>query len=198
MTLMTAHHVIYVPGLGDHRTKTQRLAPQYWQVFGVKGHCFLMQWRDQEPFASKLERLLSKIDELAADGHKVSLVGASAGASVVLVAYAARLDKVSGVVCICGKINHPETVGPERFLENPAFKDSLARLQEVLPKLGPRDRARILSLHPLYDGTVPVADTIIPGARKGVIPAIGHALGILVALVFVAPVFIRFLRRQAV
>ena len=191
------HHVIYVPGLGDHRTRAQRLAPKYWQVFGIKGHVYVMNWRDKEAFAPKLARLLAMIDKLAEGGNKVSLVGTSAGSSAVLVAYAARLDKVSGVVCICGKINHPETIHPGRFVENPAFKESLAELQRILPKLGPKARKRVMSIHPLADESVPPADTIIPGACEKLVPTAGHAFSIAVTLVFCAYSMMCFLKRQA-
>jgi pimeloyl-ACP methyl ester carboxylesterase len=191
------HHVIYVPGLGDHRTRAQRLAPKYWEVFGVKGHCYVMNWRDKEAFAPKLTRLLQLIDELAKGGNKVSLVGTSAGASAVLVAYAARQDKISGVICICGKINHPETIKPSRFIENPAFKESLSELQRALPVLGPEARARIMSIHPLRDDSVPPADTIIPGAREQLVPTAGHAFSIGITLIFGAGLMMRFLKQQA-
>lgn len=190
------HHVIYVPGLGDNHNGAQRLAPKLWEIFGIKGHSYVMNWADKESFAPKLERLLKLIDELASNGNKVSLVGTSAGASAVLVAYAARLDKISGVVCICGKINHPETIRPARFVENPAFKESLAELQKILPKLGPEARSRIMSIHPLADGSVPPSDTIIPGAREKLVPTIGHAFSILVSLAFYGPVIVSFLRRS--
>jgi pimeloyl-ACP methyl ester carboxylesterase len=190
------HHIIYVPGLGDHRTWAQRLAPKYWEVFGITGHVFVMNWRDKEAFAPKLERLLRMIDELSTNGDKVSLVGTSAGASAVLNAYTARLDKVAGVVCICGKINNPSVHSP-RYIENPAFKESLMELQRILPKLGPKARARIMSIRPLVDESVPPADTIIPGARALVIPTIGHAFSIATALIFAAYTMVKFLKKQA-
>lgn len=193
-----SHHVIYVPGLSDHRTKAQRWAPLYWwPFFGVRGHCYFMHWNDKEAFAPKLERLLQMIDSLAQNGDKVSLVGASAGASVVLAAYAARQDKVAGVACISGKINHPETVSPAHFIENPAFQESLAELQRILPKLGQGARARIMSIRPLRDGSVAPADTIIPGAREEIIPTAGHAFSIVMALTFCAYPMLKFLKRQA-
>lgn len=194
---MAMHHVLYVPGLGDQRPHGQDMVPRLWQIFGVRGHFVQMHWGDKGSFAAKLERLLAKIDELAVDGNRVSLVGVSAGASMVLVAYAARPDKVAGVVCICGKINHPETVEPWRYTENPAFKASLAELQRVLPKLGPRERARIMSIRPLRDGVVPVADTLIPGTAGKVIPSVGHVFSIFWALSLGAYSFIRFLKTQA-
>lgn len=192
---MSRLHIIYVPGLGDSKPHAQQFIPGYWGLFGVTGYYLPIRW-SSGAFAPKLERLIGKIDELAAKGDRVSLVGTSAGASAVLVAYAARPDKVAGVVCICGKINHPETVEPWRFAENPAFKESLAQLQQVLPALDRAARARIMSIHPWYDDLVPVADTRIPGATEKTIPAIGHVFGIFVALVFCTPIIIKFLKRQ--
>jgi pimeloyl-ACP methyl ester carboxylesterase len=142
--------------------------------------------------------LIALIDKLSEDGSKVSLVGTSAGASAVLVAYAARMDKVVSVACVCGKVNHPETIHPARFVENPAFKQSLAELQTALPKLNQAARARIMSVHPLQDGSVPPADTIIPGADERTILSVGHAFSIFVAMVFYAPVMMHFLKRQTI
>jgi pimeloyl-ACP methyl ester carboxylesterase len=188
-------HVIYIPGLGDHRSHLQQLAVKFWPIFGVKTSCYLMRWNDKEPFAPKLSRLLAMIDELARSGDKVSLVGTSAGASAVLNAYAARPDKIAGVVCICGKINNPPAHSP-RYIENPAFKESLMELQRVLPKLGPKQRARIMSIRPLADNIVLPADTIIPGAREKLVPTVGHAFSIGATLVFGAAMMMRFLQKQ--
>lgn len=191
------HHVIYVPGLGDHKTQGQQLVPRFWSVFGVKGHYVPMHWSDKRPFGPKLQRLLDKIDDLAADGSRVSLVGTSAGASVVLLALATRPDRVAGVVCICGKINHPETIGRDRYIENPAFETSMNELQKMLPTIVAQYASRVMSIHPIYDGTVPVQDTVLPGAREKTIFAFGHAASILTALVCKSGTIIRFLKGRA-
>jgi pimeloyl-ACP methyl ester carboxylesterase len=190
------HHVIYIPGLGDHRPRGQQLVPKYWRLFGVEGHYCAMHWNDKEPFKPKLARLLTKIDNLAKDGSRVSLVGTSAGASVVLLAFAARPEKVTGVVCISGKINNPPAEHP-RYIENPAFKESLFKLQQTLPKLSSDMRAHIMSIHPLWDREVPPADTIIPGTHERLIPVAGHVASIGAALAFYTPVIINFLKQQA-
>ncbi|HTH71840.1 MAG TPA: hypothetical protein VL737_00575 [Candidatus Pristimantibacillus sp.] len=188
------HHVIYVPGLGDYRTRMQRLAPIYWQLFGITGHYYLMRWNDKQSFEPKLAGLLEMIDQLSINGDKVSLVGTSAGASAVLDAFAVRQEKVSGVVCICGKINHPETIRPGVFIENPAFKESLANLQLVLPGFDEDARAQIMSIRPLADHSVPPPDTVIDGARALVVPTYGHVASIAFSLIFAAPGFIGFLK----
>jgi predicted alpha/beta hydrolase family esterase len=194
---MKMHHVIYVPGLGDAKPQGQQLVTELWRPLGVRGHYVPMHWAVDEPWQTKLERLLQAIDELSKSGT-VSLVGTSAGASAVLQAYERRRTTVAGVVCICGKINNVEAVNPDYYTENPSFKDALAWLQKALPKLSAADCAHILSIHPLWDGVVPVQDTVIPGAQERTILAAGHAFSIFVTLVFGAPSFMRFLKRQAI
>ncbi|HUS26472.1 MAG TPA: hypothetical protein VMY99_03940 [Nevskiaceae bacterium] len=193
---MAQHHIIYVPGLSDSRADGQGLATKAWVLYGVKGHCLRMHWADGEPFAPKLQRLLDTIDELAAAGHTVSLVGASAGASAVLQAFAARKDTVAGVVCICGKIQHPETVRDAVYAENPAFMQAMKRLSTSLHSILPADRARILSIHPRADNSVPPEDTIIEGAVEKTIPTSGHARSIFYALTVGAPTVVGFLKAR--
>lgn len=170
-------HLIYVPGLGDNRSYGQEDAIKRWQKFGLDTTYFPLGWADKEPFAPKLKRLLAKIDDLADAGYQVSLVGVSAGASAVLNAYAIR-PKIHRVVLIGGKVNNPQTIGNKIYQQNPAFKESVFMVSKRLSKLSPDKIGRIMSIHPLYDGRVPVADTLIPGAVEKTVPVIGHILGI--------------------
>ena len=194
---MKDHHIVYVPGLGDPRYGTQGWILKLWRLLGVRAHYCPMRWGDKEPFAPKFEKLLGIIDELIAQNHEVSLIGISAGASAVLNAFAARKDRINGVVCVCGKINHPETVRPERYKANPAFKDSLEQLQKSLGRLGPAERSRIMSIHPIDDATVPPADTIIEGAIEKTVASKGHVTTIATQITFGAAGIVRFLASQA-
>ena len=76
-----AHHIIYVPGLGDHKTYGQNIGIQIWRLFGFVPHYFPLGWATKEGFDQKLGRLLRQVDALRDQGHAVSLVGVSAGAS---------------------------------------------------------------------------------------------------------------------
>lgn len=109
-----AHHIIYVPGLGDYKTYGQNIAIQIWRLFGFRPHYFPLFWQDVAGFKHKLDRLEKFIAGLQKSGDIVSLVGTSAGASAVLNAYVNNMQ-VAGVVYICGKINHPENVSPLVF-----------------------------------------------------------------------------------
>jgi pimeloyl-ACP methyl ester carboxylesterase len=185
-------HVIYIPGLGNGEDKGQRSLVAKWRRFGVHPHFYAMRWR-VGAFDEKFAGLLALIDDLAKDG-KVSLVGVSAGVSIALLAFAARPTKVAAVVTICGKVNHPEHVDEHYYLENPAFKTSLERVQKVLPQL---DRSRILVVRPIWDGLVPVADMLLPGAQQKLLPTVGHGVSIALAISVFAPSIMRFLKTQA-
>lgn len=181
---MKQHHVIYVPGILDNIYHIQSLAISTWRLHGIHGHCYPIPWAGTEAWEPKFKRLLAEIDRYADAGHKVSLVGASAGASAVLNAYVERKDKISGLVCICAKINAPETVSKKTYQQNPAFKESLEILQRNLPKLTAEDKAKMLSLYSPKDGVVPYLATVIPGVKEQQLPALRHGRAIIYALTF--------------
>lgn len=188
------HYAIYIPGILDDVYRIQSALVATWRLRGVRSHCHVIPWAGSEAWKPKFKRLLSEIDKYSAQGHRVSLVGASAGASAVLNAYLARRDKVSGVVYICAKINDPETVGAKTYAENPAFKTSLYRLQDNLPKLRAADKAKMLSLYSPADKTLSHAATVIPGVREKQLPRLKHGKAILYSLGPGAGTILEFLK----
>src|SRR5690349_5120081 len=111
--------IIYIPGLGDQNPVYQRKAIGFWRHYGVEPELFQMNWGDKKPWEPKFNKLLKRIDQLSKKGP-VALVGVSAGASAVINAYAARKDKVVGVVCIAGKIHRPENIQTHYRKNNPS------------------------------------------------------------------------------
>lgn len=193
---MSKLHVIYVPGLGDRKVDGQRAVVRRWRWWGVEPELLQMNWGDKEPWKPKLNRLLSRIDELYADGQAVALVGVSAGASAVINAYAARKDKVVGVVCIAGKINRPEAIDSRYERNNPAFITSVTNCAQALKTLTPEDRRHILSRYGAIDGLVLRKDSIVPGARNRVSFTFGHVPTIALQITLGAPGFLWFLKCQ--
>lgn len=192
------HDVIYVPGLGDSRVEGQRALISSWRLWGVRPHLLQMDWSEGDDFEPKLQRLLDKIDDLHGRGHTVSLVGASAGAGAVVNAFAVRKDKVSGVVCISGKINNPEGIGPSYRQRSSPFVDSAYRVQASLDQLDfKNDRRKIQSRYAVYDPIVPTPDSEVVGGSNKTVPTIGHAVTIATQLLLGAPFFIRFLKQTA-
>jgi predicted alpha/beta hydrolase family esterase len=189
--------VLYVPGLGDARVNSQRLVLRSWRLWGVEAELFQMQWASDEPWASKLERLLGRIDELAAAHEAIGLVGTSAGASAVINAYAARRAEVVGCVLIAGKINHANTIRENYRRTNPAFVQSAQAGEKALAHLNASDRTRMLSRYATIDRIISRPDSQVAGAHNQMVPTFGHAFTIGTQLIFGAPSFLRFLKHQA-
>lgn len=186
-------HAFYVPGLGDPRYKSQGSLLKAWSFYGVNIHYYPMYWSDSRPFQEKFEDFLESIDTQTKLTGRVSLIGTSAGASAVINAYAARKEVIDHVVCISGKLNNPQTIA-NSFEQYPSFEGSLGMLAASFSLLDEDDRSRILSLHPLHDGIVPIEDTRIEGAHEGVIPVVGHMASIAYALTLGSHRITRFLK----
>ncbi len=188
-------HLIYVPGLGDHRVAGQQKLVNTWKWWGVSAELFQTGWGDGEQWDPKFERLLARIDHAVGQGKTVGLVGASAGATAVINAFHARQQEVAGVVLIAGKINRPHAIAPQLIRRNSAFGAAADTGFIALQALSKSERRRILSRYGIIDPIVPAADSHIPGAHNRVVPSVGHAFTIATQLFFGAPGFIRFLRR---
>lgn len=188
-------HILYVPGLGDSRISGQRLAVRIWRIWGVHAEVLQMNWADKESWQQKRDRLLNRIDELLQSGEPLALVGTSAGGSAVINAYAARKSRLVGCVLICGKVNHPETLGDWHRRNVPAFVDSANECAEALQTLDTPDRRRIQSRYAIRDGIVPKQDSHVNGAHNKTVPSIGHIYTIATQITFGAPLFLRFLKR---
>lgn len=189
------HTVIYIPGLGDHRSAGQRAAISTWRLWGVRPYFFQMNWNDDRSFEPKLEALLADIDRFAKKG-KVSIVSASAGASAALNAYALRPDKITGVACIAGKINNPQAIGGSYKVRNPSFYESAQRTTGSIGRLTTGEKRRVLTIRAMFDEVIPARDSQLEGARNRMTWTSGHAITIATQLVFGAPFFIRFLKQQ--
>lgn len=190
-------HVIYLPGIGDAREAFQPWAVKAWQRWGAESELYSMNWADKEAWGIKFDRLINHIDRLSQNGP-VALVGASAGAAAAINAYAARQDKIVGVVCICGKINNPGSIGSRYRSQNPSFVEAAYQTADSLKKLDASKRQNILSRYALFDQVVyNKDDSRIPGAQNRLSPTILHAPTIALQITLGAPSFLRFLKRQA-
>lgn len=190
---MTNSHIVYVPGLGDHKPQLQVNLLNRWQSYGVQVHFIQINWIDDEPFQAKLNRVLDAIDKFAEQGT-VSVVGVSAGASMALAAYTQRKQKISRVVFICGKLQNPRGVNESYFVTNPAFRKSVFTLPASLEALSAQDKAKMKTFHPYIDTVVPVSNSKIADVTDKTIPAIGHVFAIFLALTVYAKNITKFLK----
>ena len=178
------HHVIYVPGIMDDVAYVQSTLVRLWRRHDVIGHTHSMPWVGAADYPAKARRLIALIDRLHAQGHTVSLVGASAGASAVLNAYYERLDVINGVVLICPKINNSNNVGLKITAKNPSFIQSLKVLEVRLPQLTDGAKQRLILLLSPRDGLITREDSLITGVHEQMLPSLRHNAAILYCLSF--------------
>ena len=191
------HHVIAVPGIGDHRHLGDATALKLLWLFGLRTHYHRMCWAYGESFEPKFTALLAQIDDLTAKGNTVSLIGYSAGATAVMNAYAARQDVITSVVLVSGKIQRPQTIGAAVRRINPAFTESALMVAASLKQLPAAKRERIMSIHPIADNVVDIKDTIIEGALERQIPVKGHLVAIGYSLTFGTPMVAAWIKSHA-
>jgi len=166
--------------------------------YGLTPHVVRFGWRGQvDDFAPRLGRLGDYIDGLVAAGGQVSLLGTSAGASAVLNAFFARRDDIRSVVSVCGRLRAGDGVYPslDQSRNRHLFKPSVLGCDEGISRLTPADKAKILTIRPLFDELVPVTTMTIAGATNRRILAVEHMVGIYLALSVYARLIVDFLAR---
>ncbi len=179
------HSVIFLRGLGDNRpmTRGQAFLTKLWHcLHGIELVFVRINWADQETLKSKLARITAAIDKLHSAGQTVSLIGISAGASAAFNAYGLRSTKINKLVFVCGKFRNPHRVGRRYYRKNPALRESLELSDQNYTKLTVADKAKILSIRPVFDELVPLQEMKVPGARSTTILATGHVPSIFLAL----------------
>lgn len=178
---MSRRTTIYIPGIGDRRRGllwAQRLLLATWRLYGISPHVFVMDWASSASFETRFNELLTLIDRLHRDGRKVSLVGASAGASIVLLGLAERSAQVTGVATLCGQIATKEALAGPVTAANPRFKAALERWDGREPTLSASELQRVLTLRPKRDAVVPRSQEVLVGAVNHDMPIAGHMVGI--------------------
>lgn len=190
------HHVIAVPGLGGENFGFRAIVNS-WQRYGFTPHIHNVNWKDGEAFKPKLQRLVRLIDDLSSNNDFVSLVGTSAGGSAVLNAFYERRNKIQRVINVCGRLKKGENVFPSLNLaarKSIAFKESVLLCEKNEPSLTQNERAKILTIRPIFDEIVPSVTTSIKGANNSRIFSIEHTLSIILAMTIYSNLVIEFLQ----
>lgn len=181
----TRPHILFIPGLGD-RAWLYRLSTPIWRVFGYATHVHLFGWnRGAEDLVEKQARLLSHVDTLPGDHLYVIGISAGGTAAVNLLAQRPAIRKVITVASPLKPKDHPT---------NSYLTASIAQADEILVNADQNFKQKILSVHGLYDRTVPITKSRLPGIHLTSIFALGHGLTIFLALTAFSGALRRFLR----
>lgn len=186
-------HILYLSGFGmDHDSLRLRML-KLWRFRNVTIELVPMRWESNETFEQKLARIDQAIDRAA--GKQIVIIGESAGGSMAVHMYARRSDDLYKVMGLCGKASQPETVEERYYARSPTFRVSMERLNESIGQLSEDQRKRFVSIHPLYDPTVPVSETLLPGCKRIRLWTVGHLFAITVALTIFSPLLVRAVRK---
>lgn len=183
---MNTHTVLLVPGLGDRVPRHQWLT-KFWKKEGMEVIIHTAHWNNtNEPFQPKLNRLIRHIDQIAHKNKKLTLIGTSAGGSLVINAFTKRPSKIHRVISVCGRVRKGNHVFPSLELAAkgfPAFTESVIACEKELPRLAKKDKEKIMTVRcSLVDVLVPMSCIQIEGATNMTVPIPFHILGIATAL----------------
>jgi len=192
------HHVIFVPGLNDHR-KGYELLVARWLTYGIIPHVHRIGWHDEEiAFEHKLKRLVNAANLLIDQENTVSLVGGSAGGSAVLNAFLEQ-PKITAVVNLCGRLRAGENVFPSLKLaakKSTSFKESVLLFESREPAMKEKQRGRVLTLRPVWDEVVPRTTVSLHGANNQTLPSVEHMISGVLGITLFAPIIINFIKEQ--
>jgi hypothetical protein len=167
-----------------------------WHFRNVSIEICSMRWSIDESWDIKLRRLLKRINECNQQGMSITLVGESAGASAVINALS-QTGNIDGVVLLCGKSQFPDRVAQYRYKQNPALRQSLIDSDQAVSNLTGLQKQKILNFHPIFDPTVPVAETKIADVKNSIMPIVGHATSIVFANTLWSWRIVKFARLRA-
>lgn len=192
------HIVLLVPGLGDRVSELSWLTKP-WAKDDIMVIVHSAEWKNtKESFQIKLDHLLKHIDALANKNTELTLIGTSAGGSLVINAFARRKNKIHRVINICGRVRKGNNVFPSLKMaarEFQAFYESVVACEKELPKLTNADKAKIMTTRPFpFDGHVPMSCIQIQDATNCTVPIPTHMLGITFSLTFYKNHLIQFIK----
>jgi hypothetical protein len=195
---MKQHILLIVPPLGTGSEKIGEKITKNWNKdFGIKPINWQFFWIDNdEGYDDRLNKLIDKIDEISNENTDVSLLGLSAGGSVVLNVFCQRTNKISKVINVGGRLKSGNISFPKSKLKNDnnsLFKESVARCEKNIKSLNVNDRRKILTVRPLWDEFVPTKFATVEGARNIQVIAVEHIIGLILSMTIYKKIIIDFL-----
>lgn len=193
----TTKVAIIVPGLGDNIPATSLIA-WWWKRQGIRIIIFETKWKSNESFENKLKRLIVLIDKESIN-NKVSLVGTSAGGSLVINVYRERPNQINKVITVCSRLKKGENDGFRGFEARtkgyPAFKESVIETEKVIGLLRKEEKQRIMTIRALFgDELVPAKTATISGAKNTAVFSGEHTISIAASLTIFSNPIVRFIK----
>lgn len=181
------HCLIIIPGLGDNAALTET-ATKGFEKNNISIFIHKAPWNDiKESFDKKLDRLVNLIDNYHSKGFLVSILGISAGASLVLNAYTIRKDKINKVICVCGRLRTGNDLAHWFYpwsKRSPAFYKSVINSEKNQRLFTNKDSRQFLVFNAIYDDLVPLKTSFLERAENIRVPMVGHLFSIFYVMLF--------------
>jgi hypothetical protein len=180
---MKEQKVIVCPGLGDDNMFL-RWELNSWEDAGLAPQLHIAPWKGDEPYKSKIERLIQEIRQLSSTGGKLALVGISAGGTLAFNAYCQEKESISTLVLLAAPIQRSSNWSLLTHLtaRNRSFRESLSYAEQNVQTLTEDDKKKILIVRGIFDEQVPTSTTYISGVQQVKIPSVEHNLTLTLAL----------------
>lgn len=190
------HYVVIVLPILMEAVLLAKFITLFWRLFGLTTVILKFGWNIKETessFNQKLENILSQIDALSKNGI-VSLVGCSAGGSVLVNAFSRRVSVINKAVNVCGAMRLGNTT--TKF-DGPTYIDSLKHCNEAVLQLSETDKKRIMTIRPRFgDEFIKKETVIVNGANNTTIPTAEHVFSVFMSLTFCSKQIISFLKNK--
>ena len=174
--------ILFIPGLGDAKS-TERLVNR-WKNKNRDIYTFDTKWESEEAYRTKIHRLI-KFYESTAQNEKYIVISISAGCSLA-VSLLAKFPEIESAHLVSGKIIGSESIGSKYRKRAPALYDSVVNSEQTIYNTK-NVEDRVVVYRPFYDNVVDINDMLVDNSKKIRIPAIGHSMGIAIALLFYLP-----------
>lgn len=174
--------ILYIPGLGD--AKPTGWIVKRWQNSSRKVTIFDTKWSTKETHLQKYTRLKKMYHSISNQGE-VQIVAISAGGSLAT-KLLSEFPEIKSAKLISCKLKDTTSIGSNFQKLAPALIESVAASERALKSVE-NYQHKITVYRPLIEWLVPLGDMIAGDSKTKRIPAIGHAMGIGIALIFYAP-----------
>lgn len=149
---------------------------------------YSMNWYDNLPYQDKEKDLINKIKRLSKKYSKISLIGLSAGGSVVFNLMTLLPNTIYKSISVCGRLRSGKQIGFRSFKfrtrSSRKFVESVLQFSQKEKFLTTSQKKRMMTINPLFgDELVPRNTCLLNQSKNIFLPTISHSLTIICSLI---------------
>ncbi len=171
-------NILFIPGLGDEESLT--LIKKYWRIKNRNISIFDTKWSEQESGSDKFARLCRYYEKMQDKDLEVICISAGGSLTTQLLA---KYPDISKATFVSTKVKGSNTIGASFQKRAPGLLESVLASEQALKSVD-NFQDKVVVYRPLLDGVVPLKDMLVGTSKRKRVLAIGHPMGIGLALIF--------------